>query len=77
MALVAATIHEITFKDGLTQQKNFYEYKMPRITDMPPIDVFIMENDADADGVGEPCLPCFCAFAPALANGIFDLTGRG
>jgi isoquinoline 1-oxidoreductase beta subunit len=73
MALGAATIHEITFKDGLTQQKNFYEYKMPRITDIPPIDVFIMENDADAGGVGEPGLP---AFAPALTNAIFDLTGK-
>ena len=32
MALGAATIHEITFKDGLVQQKNFYDYKMPRIS---------------------------------------------
>ena len=72
MALGAATLHEITFKNGLTQQQNFYEYKMPRITDIPPIDVFIMDNDADAGGVGEPGLP---AFAPALTNAIFDLTG--
>ncbi len=47
---------------------------MPRITDIPPIEVFIMENDADAGGVGEPGLP---AFAPALANAVFDLTGKG
>ncbi len=73
MALGAATIHEIIFKDGMTQQKNFYEYKMPRITDIPPIDVYIMENDFDAGGVGEPGLP---AFAPALTNAIFDLTGK-
>lgn len=38
-------------------QKNFYEYKMPGITDIPPIDVFIMEKDAGAGGVGEPGLP--------------------
>ncbi len=73
MALGAATIHEITFKDGMTEQKNFYAYKMPRITDIPPIDVYIMENDADAGGVGEPGLP---AFAPALTNAIYDLTGK-
>jgi isoquinoline 1-oxidoreductase beta subunit len=73
MALGAATIHEITFKDGLTEQQNFYNYKMPRITDVPPIEVFIMENDADAGGVGEPGLP---AFTPALTNAIFDLTGK-
>lgn len=73
MGLGAATIHEITFKDGLVEQRNFYDYKMPRITDIPPIDVFIMENDENAGGVGEPGLP---AFAPALTNAIFDLTGK-
>jgi isoquinoline 1-oxidoreductase beta subunit len=73
MALGAATSHEITFKDGLTEQRNFYDYHLPRITDIPPIEVFIMENDSDAGGVGEPGLP---AFAPALANAIFDLTGK-
>ena len=73
MALGAATIHEITFKDGMTEQKNFYAYNMPRITDIPPIEVFIMDNDEAAGGVGEPGLP---AFAPALTNAIFDLTGK-
>ena len=73
MALGAATMHEITFEDGLTMQKNFYAYPMPRIYDIPPIEVYIMENDADAGGVGEPGLP---AFAPALTNAIFDLTGK-
>ena len=73
MALGAAAIHEITYKDGLVQEKNFYDYKMPRITDAPPVDFYIMENDAAAGGVGEPGLP---PFAPALTNAIFDLTGK-
>jgi isoquinoline 1-oxidoreductase beta subunit len=73
MALGAATMHEIKFEDGLTVQKNFYAYPMPRIYDIPPIEVYIMDNDADAGGVGEPGLP---AFAPALTNAIFDLTGK-
>ena len=72
MALGAATIHEITFKDGLVEQKNFYDYKMPRISDIPPVDIYIMDNDAAAGGVGEPGLP---PFSPALTNAIFDLTG--
>jgi len=46
---------------------------MPRINDIPPIDVYIMENNADAGGVGEPGLP---ALAPALTNAIYDLTGK-
>jgi isoquinoline 1-oxidoreductase subunit beta len=73
MALGAATIHEITFKDGLVQQRNFYDYKMPRITDAPKVELHIMENDAAAGGVGEPGLP---PFAPALTNAIFDFTGN-
>jgi isoquinoline 1-oxidoreductase beta subunit len=73
MALGAAAIHEITFEDGLVQQKNFYDYKMPRIADIPPIDIFIMDNNEAAGGVGEPGLP---PFTPALTNAIFDLTGK-
>ncbi|MBE7175814.1 MAG: xanthine dehydrogenase family protein molybdopterin-binding subunit [Mucilaginibacter polytrichastri] len=73
MALGAATIHEITFKNGLVEQKNFYNYPMPRIADIPPVEIYIMENDADAGGVGEPGLP---PFAPALTNAIYDLTGK-
>lgn len=73
MALGAATIHEVKFKDGMAVDSNFSTYQMPRITDIPPIDIHIMENEEDAGGVGEPALP---AFAPALTNAIFDLTGK-
>ncbi|HEY5745878.1 MAG TPA: molybdopterin cofactor-binding domain-containing protein [Chryseolinea sp.] len=73
MALGAATMHQINFIDGMTVQKNFYNYAMPRINDIPPIDVFVMDNNADAGGVGEPGLP---PFAPALTNAIYDLTGQ-
>jgi isoquinoline 1-oxidoreductase beta subunit len=73
MALGAATIHATTFKDGKAVQENFDTYPMPRISDIPPIEVHIMENDEKPGGVGEPGLP---PFAPALANAIFDLTGR-
>ena len=73
MALGAATQHQVTFNDGMAVDKNFYSYQLPRISDIPPIDVYIMENDEAAGGVGEPGLP---AFAPALTNAIFDLTGK-
>lgn len=73
MALGAATTHATTFEDGKAVQQNFDTYPMPRIADIPPIEVHIMENDEKPGGVGEPGLP---PFAPALANAIFDLTGR-
>ena len=32
----------------MTEQKKIYDYKMSRINEVPPIEVYIMENDADA-----------------------------
>lgn len=73
MGLGAATTHQITFKDNVAEQHNFYDYPLPRINEIPPIEVFIIDNEEDAGGVGEPGLP---PFAPALTNAIFDLTGK-
>src|SRR5690606_5809569 len=73
MGLGAAALHEVTFTDGLVDQKNFYDYNMPRIADMPPVEVHIIDNAEDAGGVGEPGLP---PFAPALANAVYDLSGK-
>jgi len=73
MGLGAAIKHEISFKDGMAVEKNFDTYAMPRIHEIPEIEVHIMENDEAAGGVGEPGLP---PFAPALCNAIFDLTGK-
>jgi len=73
MALGAATIHETTFDDGKAVEKNFDRYRMPRFTDVPEIEIHIVDNDEKPGGVGEPSLP---PFAPALANAVFDLTGK-
>ena len=73
MGLGAAIKHETHFKDGTAVEKNFDTYPMPRINDIPEIEVHIMDNDEAAGGVGEPGLP---PFAPALCNAIFDLTGK-
>jgi isoquinoline 1-oxidoreductase beta subunit len=73
MALGAATNHATHFTEGRAVEKNFNTYLMPRIKEIPQIEVHIMENDEKPGGVGEPGLP---AFAPALCNAIFDLTGK-
>jgi len=73
MAFGAAAKHETHFEDGKAVEKNFDSYKMPRISDIPEIEVHIVENDERPGGVGEPGLP---PFAPALCNAIFDLTGK-
>jgi isoquinoline 1-oxidoreductase beta subunit len=73
MALGAAAIHETHFEDGKAVEKNFDTYRMPRITDIPAMDIHIMDNEEKPGGAGEPALP---PFAPALCNAIFDLTGK-
>jgi isoquinoline 1-oxidoreductase beta subunit len=73
MALGAATKHATHFADGLAVEKNFNTYLMPRINEIPEIEVHVMENEEKAGGVGEPGLP---PFTPALTNAIFDLTGK-
>ncbi|PWT76811.1 MAG: xanthine dehydrogenase [Bacteroidetes bacterium] len=73
MALGAAIKHETHFEDGMAVERNFDKYKMPRIPDIPEIEVHIAENDERPGGVGEPALP---PFAPALCNAIYDLTGK-
>ena len=73
MAYGAAVTHETHFMDGKAVETNFHQYKMPRINDIPEIEVHIMDNDEKPGGVGEPGLP---PFAPALCNAIFDLTGK-
>jgi len=73
MALGASLNHATHFKEGKAVERNFNSYSMPRINEIPEIEVHIMENDEKPGGVGEPALP---AFAPALCNAIFDLTGK-
>lgn len=73
MALGAATKHATLFEDGKAVLKNFDGYKLPRISEIPKIEVHIIDNQEDAGGVGEPALP---GFAPALTNAIFNLTGK-
>ncbi|MCB0490545.1 MAG: hypothetical protein KDC99_18860, partial [Cyclobacteriaceae bacterium] len=44
-----------------------------RIGQCPDIETHILDSDAPPDGAGEAGLP---TVAPALANAIFDLTGK-
>ena len=64
---------EITLRDGAVEQGNFDSYAMPRMPDMPPVEVHIVPSDDPPTGVGEPGLP---PLAPAMANAIFALTGK-
>ena len=64
---------EITLSDGQVRQSNFHDYLVPRMPDMPPMDVHIVPSGDPPTGVGEPGLP---PMAPAVANAIYALTGE-
>jgi isoquinoline 1-oxidoreductase beta subunit len=63
----------ITLKDGVVQQKNFDDYVVARMPDMPRIAVHIVPSTEPPTGMGEPGLP---PLAPAFANAIAKLTGK-
>lgn len=63
----------ITLKDGMVEQSNFYDYRVPRMADMPEIAVYAVPSAEAPTGMGEPGLP---PLAPAFANAITRLTGK-
>jgi isoquinoline 1-oxidoreductase subunit beta len=72
-ALSAAVKPAITFDGGEAQQSNFHQYPMPRINEVPKMEIYIIENGELPGGIGEPGLP---PFTPALCNAIFRATGK-
>lgn len=73
MGLTAALYGEITFEKGRVKQRNFHDYPMLRIHEMPEVEVHIVPSTDKMGGVGEPGVP---PVAPALANALFALTGK-
>lgn len=64
---------EMTFKDGIPDQKNFDRYHLIRNMEAPPeIEVFFVESNVDPTGLGEPSLPPISA---AIANALYKATG--
>lgn len=64
---------EITLKDGLVQQHNWNDYRIPTHAHMPKMTVHIVPSADPPTGIGEPSLP---PIAPAMANAIAAITGR-
>jgi isoquinoline 1-oxidoreductase beta subunit len=71
--LTAALYGEITFEQGRVKQRNFHDYPMLRMHEMPLIETHIVPSEEKMGGVGEPGVPCI---APAVANAIFAVTGK-
>ncbi len=68
----AALFGEVTIEGGEIQQKNFNDYRVLRMNEIPTIDVYMVPSSEDPTGIGEP--PTAIA-APCLANAVFAATG--
>jgi isoquinoline 1-oxidoreductase beta subunit len=71
--LSAAVTEGISFKDGAVVEGNFNAYDPLRLYQCPFVETRILENNRHISGVGEPGTP---PAAPALANAVFNLTGK-
>lgn len=72
-ALAAALHGEITFSNGKVVQSNFHDYPTLRLAEMPHVEAHTVPSLKDPTGIGEPGVP---VVAPALANALFQLTGK-
>ena len=71
---LAATIGDaVGFTRGLPDQPNFDGLALPRLRDMPEIEVELITSNEAPGGVAELAVP---VAAPAIANAIFSATGK-
>lgn len=62
----------ISIRDGAVEQSNFYDYRVPRMNEVPEMHIEIIATDNHPTGVGQMATPLV---APAIAAAIAQLTG--
>jgi isoquinoline 1-oxidoreductase len=74
MGIGGALFESIDFEDGHILNPKLSKYRVPRFNDTPEIDVVLVDRkDLPSAGAGETPI---VAVAPAVANAIFDATGK-
>jgi isoquinoline 1-oxidoreductase len=70
MGLGGALFEAIEFENGKVTNPRLSDYRVPRFTDLPKIEVVLIDRkDIPSAGAGETPIVCI---APAVANAIFD-----
>jgi len=74
MGLGPALREEMRFEDGQMRNAHFSKYKVPRFSDVPELDIHLLNRpDLPSAGGGETPI---IAIAPAIANAVFHATGQ-
>ncbi len=71
--LSAALWGDVTIVGGQVQQTNFNSYRVLRNSELPELDIVLLDSDAAPGGIGEAAVPLV---APAICNAIFAATGK-
>jgi isoquinoline 1-oxidoreductase beta subunit len=64
---------EVQFANGGVASANFDDYYILRMSDNPEVNVHIVKSDEEIGGIGEPGI---MPLAPAVANAVFNATGK-
>lgn len=67
-----ALTERITIANGAVQQSNFYDYHVPRMSDVPGIHIKLIQTPNHPTGAGQMATPLV---PTAIANAVFQLTG--
>lgn len=59
--------------DGVMASANFDDYRLIRMSENPEVNVHIVKSDDEIGGIGEPGI---MPLAPAVANAVFNATGK-
>jgi isoquinoline 1-oxidoreductase len=73
MGLGGALFEGVHFEQGRILTRSLSQYRVPRFSDVPPIEVVLLDQpDLPSAGAGETPIVCV---APAIANAVFAATG--
>jgi isoquinoline 1-oxidoreductase subunit beta len=72
MGLSTAIGEQVTIDKGAVVQRNFNDYPILRLAQVPPMETHFLTTDSPIGGLGEMGTP---PAAPALANALFAATG--
>ena len=71
--LGAALIEQVNLTNGEPKESNFHDYRVTRMSDVPPIEIKVISTEDPPTGIGEAGVP---VVGPAIANAVAQLTGK-